>query len=243
MASFKAPRTGRVPVRVVLADRQGLFRTSLRHLLDVPPTVLKDVYGVDVWPGFRVLGEAGSGEEAVMLVRSLEPDLLLLNLSLPRMSGLEVVRQLEPSRNKLRVVLLADTFTRAELLTAIQFDVGGLVLKDSSTALLFEAIMHVMQGGRWLGKMLVTDLVQVVQQLMHSSGAAGGSFVFGLTPREYEVLRLVAGGHGNRAIAQACGVSEETVKHHVTRIFRKVGASNRAQLALVAVQCGLETPT
>src|SRR5438093_11926925 len=83
------------PVTVVLADDEGLFRASLRHLLTAPPAVIKDVYGVHVGPGFEVVGEAGSGEETVAVVKAAKPDLLLLDLSMPRMSGLAALAELE----------------------------------------------------------------------------------------------------------------------------------------------------
>ena len=90
------------PVRVVLSDDESLFRASLRQLFGVPPSVIKDVYGVDVGPGFDVVGEAESGEDTVRVVRSVRPDLLLLDLRMPRMSGLDAVRELTPIDNTLR---------------------------------------------------------------------------------------------------------------------------------------------
>jgi DNA-binding CsgD family transcriptional regulator len=92
-----------------------------------------------------------------------------------------------------------------------------------------------------LGETLVTDVMQTVRPLIQSSRAAGGRLAFGLTPREREVLQLAAAGYPNKDIAQRCTVSEETVKHHLTHIFNKVGASSRAQLVLVANQCGLDS--
>src|SRR6266850_3467777 len=94
IASVNAPAERTSPVRVVLADDESLFRASLRQLLAVPPQVIKEVYGVDVGAGFDVVGEAGSGEDTARLVRSVEPDLLLLDLCMPRMSGLEALREL-----------------------------------------------------------------------------------------------------------------------------------------------------
>src|SRR5467141_4641064 len=90
------------PVSVVLADDECMFRVSLRHLLTVPPSVIKDVYGVHVGPGFQVVGEAGSGEETISVVQSVKPDLLLLDLSMPRMSGLEAICPLHTSPDRMR---------------------------------------------------------------------------------------------------------------------------------------------
>src|SRR5437867_13138204 len=89
-------------IRVVLADDECMFRTSLRHLLTAPPTVIKDVYGIDVGAGFDVVGEAASGEETVAVVESAKPELLLLDLAMPRMSGLNALQRLEPYRDTVR---------------------------------------------------------------------------------------------------------------------------------------------
>src|SRR5882762_2862829 len=101
------------PVRVVLSDDECLFRASLRQLLAVPPPVLKDVYGVDVGPGFEVVGEAGSGVEAVQVVQAAHPDLLLLDLLMPRMNGLEALRELDAAHATPRTILLAGAIERS----------------------------------------------------------------------------------------------------------------------------------
>ena len=230
-------RFGR-PVRVVLADDECMFRASLRQLLEVPPAVIKDVYGVDVAAGFEVVGEAGSGEDTVSLVQRTKPDLLFLDLSMPRMSGLDALRELQ-SRDGLHTILLAGTINKSQLLTAIELGVRGLVLKDSTTELLFEAVISVMAGQHWLGRTLMTDLVETVRTLIQSSNTTGGKRAFGLTPREREVLTMVAAGYANKEIARKCDVSEETIKHHLTRMFDKVGASNRLELAMLATERGL----
>ena len=224
------------PARVVLADDESLFRASLRQLLSVPFEVIREVYGVDVGAGFHVVGEAGSGEETVRVVRSVKPDLLIVDLSMPRMSGLDAVRELERSRDSVRSILLAETIGRPDLLLAVQLGVRGLVLKHATTQLLFEAMMCVVAGGSWIGQSLVTDLLDTVGPLLRASHAAGGPLLWKLTTREREVLTMVAAGCANREIAQRFALSEETVKHHLTRLFAKVGASNRLELAKVANQ-------
>ncbi len=225
------------PARVVLADDECLFRASLRQLLGVPPPVIKDVYGVDVGCGFEVAGEAASGEETVRVVRAVRPDLLLLDLQMPRMSGLDALRELADIQ--VQTILLAGTIGRPQLLTAVDLGVQGLVLKDSTTELLFEAITSVIAGQYWLGQTLVTDLLESVRPLIQSSKPA----TLGLTRREREVLTFVVAGYPNKDIARACAVSEETVKHHLTRIFDKVGVSNRLELAMIANQRGLLAPS
>lgn len=228
--------------RTVLADDECLFRASLRQLLAVPPAVILDVYGVDVGAGFQVVGEAGTGEETVQVVESLQPDLLLLDLSMPRMSGLEALRELnEPA---LPTVLLAGVIDRSQLLTAINLGVRGLILKHATTELLFQAITGVLAGRCWLDQTLVTDLLETARPLIQSSRAAGGAHTCGLTRREREVLTLVAAGYTNKDIARHCAVSEETVKHHLTRMFDKAGVANRVELAMFATERGLvDAPT
>jgi two-component system nitrate/nitrite response regulator NarL len=228
----------RRPARVVVADDEGLFRASLRQLLTVPVSVLKDVYGVDVGPGFEVVGEAGSGAETVQVVQAVHPDLLLLDLLMPRMNGLEALRELAAARDTPRTILLAGAIERTHLLTAVHLGVRGLVLKDSTTELLFEAIVCVLSGQYWLGRTLVTDLMESVRPLIQSASTTIPGCA-PLTRREREVITRVVAGYANKDIAREFAVSEETVKHHLTRIFDKVGAANRVELALLAQAHGL----
>lgn len=232
-----------VPARVVLADDECLFRASLRQLLAVPPSVIKDVYGVDVGPGFDVVGEAGTGEDTIRVVKSARPDLLLLDLSMPRLSGLEALRELDGCRDTLKTIILAGTIDRAHLLAAVHMGVRGLLLKDATTETMFEAVVCVLAGQYWLEQKLVTDLLESVRPLIQSSSAAGGKLSYGLTPRERQVLAMVVAGFPNKEIARACAVSEQTIKHHLTRMFDKVGASTRVELAMLATRHGLVDPS
>jgi DNA-binding NarL/FixJ family response regulator len=202
---------------------------------------IKEVYSVDVGAGFRVVGEAGTGEETVRVVESVDPDLLLLDLSMPRMSGLEALAELKCHSPGMRTILLAATIDKPQLLTAVQLGVRGLILKDATTEVLFEAMVSVLAGQYFLGQALITDFIETVRPLIDSSRAQGGKLAFGLTPREREVLTLVASGCANKEIARQCAVSEETIKHHLTSMFGKVGASNRTELVMLAAQNGLNT--
>lgn len=235
-ALFSAP--GR-PVRVVLADDECLFRASLRQLLSVPPSVIREVYGVDVGVGFEVVGEAGSGHDTIRVVQSVNPDLLLLDLSMPCMTGLDAMRGLEPDRRNLRTIMLAGRIDRADLLQAVQLGVRGMLLKDAPTEVLFEAIMSVLAGRCWVGPALVTDLLETVRPLISSPDRQAQQTPWKLTARERQVLAMVAAAHGNKEIARRFAVSEETIKHHLTRLFAKVGASTRLELAMLATQHGI----
>jgi two-component system nitrate/nitrite response regulator NarL len=226
------------PVRVVIADDECMFRASLRQLLAVPPAVVRDVYGVTIGPGFEVVGEAGTGQETIDAVRKLQPELVLLDISMPRLNGLEALRELRPNLDRTRTILLSATVDQAHLLTAIRLGARGVVQKDSTTELLFEAMMQVLSGHSWIGPALISDLVDMVRTLADGDEGKGGRR-FGLTPLEREVLALVVEGCANKEIAERCDVSEETIKHHLTRMFDKVGASNRLELAMTATRNGL----
>jgi two-component system nitrate/nitrite response regulator NarL len=227
------------PVRVVIADDECLFRTSLRQLLAVPPTVIHDVYGCEVGAGYEVVGEAATGEETIRAVEAAHPDLLLLDLCMPRMSGLDVLRELASRATNLRTILLTGSITNDRVLSAVRLGVRGLIVKHATTELLFEAIASVMAGRHWLDRTLVSDLVEFTRPL-YASQSADGRGDFRITAREREVLGLVVAGYANKEIAQTCSVSEETVKHHLTRLFDKVGASNRGELAALAARHGLD---
>ena len=117
------------PLRVVLADDECLFRASLRQLLAAPASIIRDVYGVDVSGGFDVVGEAGTGEDTVAVVEKAQPDLLLLDLRLPRMSGLDALRAIR-SRQSMRTIVLAGDLSRADLVAALNLGARGLLLKE-----------------------------------------------------------------------------------------------------------------
>jgi two-component system nitrate/nitrite response regulator NarL len=224
---------------VVIADDECMFRMSLRQLLAMPPAVVRDVYRVEVGNGFEVVGEAASGEETVNIVQSARPDLLLLDVSMPRRSGLDALRELHRRDDQTQTIILSATLDKSELTRAIQLGARGVVRKDATTELLFEAMARVAAGAWWVHDTLVGDLFDIVRTLgCHERGVTSGQ-PFGLTLRQREVLSLVVDGWNNREIAQRFAVSEETVKHHLTRIFDKIGAANRVELALAAARYGL----
>jgi DNA-binding NarL/FixJ family response regulator len=233
------PRRPTRAARVVIADDECMFRASLRQLLAVPPAIVKDVYGVDIGHGFEVVSEARTGEETIEAVRSVQPDLLLLDLSMPRLSGLDALREIRTGCETTRTVILSGGLDPSQLLMAVQLGARGVVLKDYTTELLFEAITQVLAGRSWVGQTLVADLMDAVRTLAHEPSAAARQQPFGLTPRERDVLSLVVAGCANKEIAQRFAVSEETIKHHLTRMFDKVGAANRLELALTAQRNGL----
>jgi len=237
--TLRPPGSAGRAIRVVIADDECMFRVSLRQLLAVPPSVVRDVYGVDVGDGFEVVGEASTGEDTIEAVSSQRPDLLLLDVSMPRLSGLDALRAIATSCDATRTIILSGGLDKAQLLMAIQLGARGVVLKDCATELLFEAMTRVMSGQSWVGQTLVDDLLDVVRSLAHQRPGTARHQPFGLTLREREVLELVVAGCANKEIAQRFAVSEETIKHHLTRMFNKVGAANRLELAMTATRAGL----
>jgi DNA-binding NarL/FixJ family response regulator len=221
------------PARVVLADDECLFRMSLRQLLTIPPSVIQDVYGTDVGAGFDVVGEASSGEETVRVVAAVRPDLLLIDLNMPRLSGLEAVREILRGPATPRTILLTGEISHDHVIAAVRLGVHGVFVKAAATSLLFQAMAAVAAGRCWLDQTLVSDLIEFTRPLLDSQAKAS-AVELRLTPREREVLRLVAAGCGNKDIARTCALSEDTVKHHLTRLFVKTGAANRIELARCA---------
>jgi two-component system nitrate/nitrite response regulator NarL len=214
------------PVRILIADDHPIFRDGLRKLLDSEP-------------GLRVVGQASDGEEAVKLARQLEPDILLLDLAMPRVTGLEALRELAASPTPVRTILLTAAIERRQIVSALQLGASGVILKEAATELLLKSIRSVMAGQYWVGRESVTDLVKILRELSPPEGTESPPRNFGLSGREMEVVRAVVAGYTNREIAEKFRLSEQTVKHHLTNIFDKLGVSSRLELALFAVNRGL----
>jgi DNA-binding NarL/FixJ family response regulator len=210
-----------LPVRIVIADDHRIFRAGLRRLLEAEP-------------GFEVVGEAADGSEVAALVEKLRPDILLLDVAMPRVPGLEVLRALAARGAPVRTIVLTAAIDRTAFVKALQLGAWGVVMKESATDLLFKSIRSVMAGQYWVGRETVSDLVQALRE-PEPAEAQGPRQTFDLTARELEVLSAVVGGHTNKEIAQKFSLSEDTVKHHLSNIFDKVGASNRVELTLFAV--------
>ena len=189
----------------------------------------------------KVLGEASDGAEAVKMARQLKPDILLLDLAMPKHPGLEALRELSVGTNAapVRVILLTAAAEKGQIVEALQLGARGVVLKDSATQLLLKAIHTVMSGEYWVGRESVSNLVQYLRTLMQSSSDEARQRKFGLTPRELEIVSAVVAGYSNKEIAEYFKISEDTVKHHLSNIFDKLGVSTRLELALFAVNQAL----
>jgi DNA-binding NarL/FixJ family response regulator len=220
------------PVRILLADDHPIFRDGLRRLLEAEPDL-------------KVIGEACDGSEAVKMARQLKPDILLLDLAMPRMPGLEALREMSsgPASSSVRVILLTAAAEKKQIVEALQLGARGVVLKDSATQLLLKSIHTVMAGEYWVGRESVSNLVQYLRNLVQSSGEEAKQKKFGLTPRELEIVSAVVAGYSNKEIAEYFKISEDTVKHHLSNIFDKLGVSTRLELALFAVNQALPIKT
>lgn len=210
------------PIRILIADDHTLFRDGLRKLLQSEP-------------GFEVVGEAADGERLVPLARETSPDVLLLDLCMPRSDGMDVLRALSAAQLPVRTLLLTAAIEKAQIIRALQLGAYGVILKESTSQRLFDSIRCVMAGQYWVGRESVSDLVRALRTISVSSQGTPRQRDFGLTPRELEIVTMVVAGYSNPEIAQRCTISEQTVKHHLTNIFNKLGVSNRLELALFAV--------
>ena len=185
--------------------------------------------------GFRVIGQAADGAEAVKLVRRLQPDVLMLDHSLPDLSGMEVLRELSKTATSCRVILVGGSLDRGQSLEALQLGARGLVNKNTTTNLVFKSIRTVMKGQYWIGRESISDLIGTLRKGQAPQPKASKS-KFDLTRRELQVVAAVVAGYPNKDIAQRFSLSEHTVKHHLSRIFSKLNVSNRLELALFAME-------
>ncbi len=217
---------GSQSTRILIADDHPIFRDGLRRLLESEK-------------GFKVIAEACDGIEAVEFVRKLKPEILLLDLAMPRRPGLEALRELSTNSVPVRVILLTAAAEREQIVEALQLGARGVVLKDCGTEVLMKSIRAVLGGEYWVGREPVSNLMQYLRGLMDSSTKISRQRRFGLTPRELDIVSAVVAGYANKEIAEHFKISEDTVKHHLSNIFDKTGVSTRLELALFAVNQAL----
>ena len=213
------PADGRISI--VIADDHPIFRDGLRRLLDAE----SDLY---------VVGDAGDAAGTLRLVHDLAPDIVLLDLAMPGRSGLDVLRDLSREPGPSRVIIVAATIDDGQTIEALELGARGIVLKEAATDLLLKCIRTVMAGQYWIGREAVSGLVDSLRQARVRRLDRAASR-FALTDRQMEIVRAVVAGSTNREIADALGISEDTVKQHLTSVFDKCGVSSRVELAMFAV--------
>jgi NarL family two-component system response regulator LiaR len=206
-------------ITVLIADDHAVVREGLRSFLDVQE-------------GVEVVGEAEDGEAAVAAVERLVPDVVLMDLVMPQMDGLAALRRLREISPSTRVVVLTSYAQDEKVLAAIRAGAAGYLLKDVRPPELVEAIRRAADGEAWLHPTAAARLMRELAE----RGAAEEADAARLTPRELEVLRLIAQGKSNKAIAAELVVSEKTVKTHVSNILAKLHLADRTQAALYAVR-------
>ncbi|GLY64696.1 response regulator [Amycolatopsis taiwanensis] len=212
-------------VRVLIADDQALLRGSFRML-------------VDSTPGLSVVGEAGTGVEAVRLARRERPDVVLMDIRMPEMDGLEATRLICGGREKgpVRVLILTTFDLDSYVYTALRAGASGFLLKDAKPADLLSAI-RVVAGGEALLAPSVTR--RLIEQFARAPVRATAPTLEGVTGREREVLTLIATGLSNNEIATELNLSLATVKTHIGHLLAKLHARDRAQLVIIAYESGL----
>jgi DNA-binding NarL/FixJ family response regulator len=230
-------RTG--PARILIADDHDLVRDGYQRMMDREPDL-------------EVVGEASNGREAVELCRKLRPDLVLMDVRMPEMDGLEATREIKGELPTTSVLVVTTYDNPDYLFEAVEAGAAGYVLKDAPKRQLLNAVRRTLSGESPLNQELAMQLISRFTSeprgpaaqagVPKPRGAAAAAPREALTPRELEILRLLAQGKSNPQIARELVISRLTAKTHVERIIRKLGVSDRTQAALRAIELGMVTP-
>jgi len=211
-------------IRVLICDDHAVFRRGLCLVLEMEDDI-------------TVVGEAADGEEAALLAEQLAPDLMLMDVRMPRVSGIEATRRLADSMPATRIVMLTVSDEEDDLYEAVKAGASGYLLKEISIEEVADAVRSVMAGNSLITPSMASKLLSEFGALARqASGRPSGSHVPRLTDREIQVLRLVATGRGNRDIAGELFISENTVKNHVRNILEKLHLHSRMEAVMYAVK-------
>lgn len=212
-------------MRILIADDHGIMRAGLRALLDTEPDL-------------EVIGEAEDGKHALQLARALKPDIILMDISMPGCSGIEATRLLAEHCPQTRVLILTMHDDKSLLQAAIQSGASGYVLKRAVESELINAVRAVARGDLYVHSSMTRALLETASYTPSPKGDA----VENLTPREVEVLQLIASGYTNRQIAEKLTVSVRTVESHRANLIDKLGIRTRVELLRYAIENGLLVP-
>jgi DNA-binding NarL/FixJ family response regulator len=216
-------------IGIVVADDHEVVRAGFAALLDTQPD-------------FSVLGTASDGATAVAACRELKPDVVLMDVRMPGIDGIEATRQLAADENPPRVLILTTFDLDEYVFDALRAGASGFLLKDATAERLFEAVRVVAVGEALLAPAVTRRLISEFARIRPPAAAAAPAALAALTPRETEVLRLVAAGLSNPEIAGRLVVTEETVKTHISRVLGKLGLRDRTQAVVTAYESGLVVP-
>lgn len=215
-------------IRIVVADDHQIVRDGFAGLLDTQPD-------------FEVVGRAADGAKAVRICRELDPDLVLMDIRMPVVDGIEATRQLAGVERP-RVLILTTFELDEYVYDALRAGASGFLLKDVTAESLFEAVRVIAGGGALLAPAITRRLIGEFARLRPRPDVVQAAGVAALTPRETQVLRLLAQGLSNPEVAARLYVSEETVKTHVSRVLAKLGLRDRTQAVVAAYESGLVVP-
>ena len=211
-------------MRILVADDHSLFRDGIISLLEAA--------------GFDVVGQVGDGQAAVEAALRLRPDLVLLDITMPQLSGLEALRLIKAVLPETQVVMLTVSDDDDDLSEAVESGALGYLLKNLSADQFFEMLDGLQRGEAAMTRQTTTRLMKGLADLSLQRADPAQS----LTEREIELLRLVAEGMSNKAIAQTLSISENTAKYHIRNILRKLGVQNRTEAVTQAIRAGLLDP-
>jgi DNA-binding NarL/FixJ family response regulator len=207
--------------RVLIADDQTLFRAGLSRLLDEDSRV-------------DVVGQSPDGQDAVKQAAKLKPDVVLMDLKMPGLDGIEATRQITEADPNIKVLILTTFETDSNVIQALKAGASGYVLKDSSASAIVSSIVAVMSGERVMAGAVANRVLAML-----TGATTPKEFYDGLTTREIEILKLLANGMANKLIAYRLKISEKTVRNHVSNTYEKLGIYDRSQAVLYAVRKGL----
>jgi DNA-binding NarL/FixJ family response regulator len=217
-----------MPIRLVLADDHPIVLDGLEALFRLE----RD---------FQVVARCTDGAAALATLRRHRPDILVLDIHMPRTDGLAVLRELHQERLPTKVVLLAAALNDFEVLEALRLGVRGMVLKDLAPQLLVQCVRKVHAGEQWLERHAIGRMLDTLRRSEAGGGGRDGDDL--LTPREIELVRMVAGGLRNKEMAKRLAISEGTIKTHLHNIYRKLQVQSRVELVLRAQAQQLVPPS
>ena len=217
------------PINILLVEDHKLIRVGIKTLFDESD-------------GYNVIAEAETGKEAIEKALKHSPDIVLLDLGLPDMSGLKVIKALTENESKTRIIILSSRYDENEIIKTLAMGIYAYVIKDINTELLLYIVKSVYNGAMWLDPKIVPILREKSDKIVPKKQTSRAMFRnthANLTQREYEVLKLVVDGKSNNDIAKLLCISEHTAKAHVCNIIQKLVVDDRTQAAVKAIKEGL----